>query len=265
MCNNNLKVIENLEYAGNLSSDGLESNFRYSEITADIKSFEEKIFYVLFACMVFFAVLGFAAHFIKLNYDYQSSLILKQYVRLFLLDESSVSTWYSSTLFIISSFILGVIAYAKRKTNDEFTYHWIVLSVIFLFLSIDDITQIHERLNVFHFYIGKNLFKFSWILFGTAFTLTLFLIYFRFIFELPDKIRNLFIISGILFVSGAIGFEIIGWIHTTFYFQGNLFLILISTLEETLEMLGTAVFIYALLTYVNLHLNNLKVQIDDNT
>ena len=263
MCTSNLKFIEKGESFDYLSNEDTVSTNKHSDLTSDHLITEKKIFFILTAIIGFFAVTGLAAHYIKLNIEYQNSLILKQYVRLFLLDESSINTWFSSALLLFSSILLGVISYAKRKAGDEYTTYWAVLSVIFLCLSIDDISQIHERLNLMNFYIWDKLFYYSWVIFGIAFVLILFLFYFRFIFNLPSRTKNLFILSGVLFIGGTIGFEIIGWLYKSFYFEKGFAVVIIGTLEETLEMLGTSVFIYALLKYINNHLTNFTLRIDN--
>ena len=222
------------------------------------------IFRVLTAGVVLFAFLGAIAHYLKIDPNHTNSIISKQFVRLFILDELSIPTWYSSTLLLISSLLLGVIAYLKKAANGDYVFHWTLLALIFLFMSIDDSAELHERLNFFQIYIGGIKLKYSWILFGAVFVFIVFLLYFRFIFKLPSKIRNLFILSGILFVLGAIGLELIGWTHKALFFQGKYLWIIISTLEESLEMLGTVIFIYALLKYIELHSNNLTIQIQNN-
>ena len=227
----------------------------------DIRINAGLIFKTLLAGLVFLAVMGAIAHYLRVETDYNNSLITKQFVRLFKLDELSIPTWYSTSLLLISSMLLGAIAYLKKVREEQYVFHWALLSLIFLFMSIDDAVELHERLNFFQLYIGDIRFKYSWVIFGAAFVLIIFLLYFRFLFNLPSKIRNLFLLGGILFVTGAIGFEIVGWTHRTFYFQGTYLWMMFSTLEESLEMLGTTVFIYALLKYLDLH-SNLKVKVD---
>ncbi len=60
----------------------------------------------------------------------------------------------------------------------------------------------------------------------------------------------LFVVSGVTFVSGALGVEMFGARHAEVYGKGTLFFAFISTCEEFLEMLGIVIFIYTLLTYI---------------
>ena len=68
--------------------------------------------------------------------------------------------------------------------------------------------------------------------------------------SLSKRIKNLFVTSGITFVIGAIGFELLGGRHSDLNGEDNLTYSLIYTCEEFLEMLGIVIFIYALLIYL---------------
>ena len=60
----------------------------------------------------------------------------------------------------------------------------------------------------------------------------------------------MFLISGSIFVLGAIGFELLGGRQADLYGTNNVLYSIITTSEELLEMLGIAIFIYTLLTYI---------------
>ena len=60
----------------------------------------------------------------------------------------------------------------------------------------------------------------------------------------------LFLISGSLFVLGAIGFEILGGWQEEIYGKFGIFYAICYTCEEFLEMLGVVIFNYSLLTYI---------------
>jgi len=60
----------------------------------------------------------------------------------------------------------------------------------------------------------------------------------------------LFIIAGVIFVTGAIGLD---FVSELYYQKGQLDLtyVIISTFEETQEMVGILIFIYALMSYID--------------
>ena len=60
----------------------------------------------------------------------------------------------------------------------------------------------------------------------------------------------LFIASGMTYVIGAIGFELLGALQHDLHGRNNLVYSLLYTCEELFEMLGAVIFIYTLLLYI---------------
>ncbi len=169
--------------------------------------------------------------------------------------EYNIPTSYSSVALLFSSFLLSHIAFKCKILGMPYIL-WFVLSSIFLFLSIDEVLSIHERLAVpVRDTLGTSgLLYFAWVIpYGVA-LLAFVMLYTKFLFNLPRKTMVLFLISGTLFVSGAIGFELLGGLEADLNGNDTLFYSIITTCEELLEMLGIALFIYTLLTYLNTYL-----------
>jgi hypothetical protein len=165
--------------------------------------------------------------------------------------EKNIPTLYSSVALLFSSILLALIAFNSKKLNLPYIY-WLMLSFIFLFLSIDEISSIHERLiiPVRETFKTSGFLYFAWVIpYGLALVVFIFA-YSKFLFELPKRTMILFIISGAIFVSGAIGFEMVGGSQADLYGRNNIIYSIIVTCEELLEMLGIAIFIYTLLTYM---------------
>lgn len=81
--------------------------------------------------------------------------------------------------------------------------------------------------------------------------------------SLSKRIRNLFAISGTTFVTGAIGFELLGGRQAFLYGRDNLTFAFLYTCEESLEMVGIGIFIYALLIYLAKQFEPLTVSLDE--
>jgi hypothetical protein len=126
------------------------------------------------------------------------------------------------------------------------------LSLIFLFLGLDEISAFHEKINapVRDFLNTSGIFFFAWVI---PYGLILFVFvvsYLKFLIQLPKKFMKLFIASGAIYVVGALGFELLGGWQADFFGGDTLMYAIYYTFEESLEMLGIALFIYTLLTYV---------------
>lgn len=197
----------------------------------------------------------------KLYFDHDTVYGL---VELFNFDsEKNIPTLYSSIALIIASILLLSIAFINKKYKSTYI-PWFGLSLIFLFLSIDEISSIHEGLVLPTREALKTtgIFYFAWIIpYGIA--LVIFIIaYSRFLFKLPKNIMILFLVSGAIFVFGAIGFEMLGGKQVELYGRDNIIYALFYTCEESLEMIGVAIFIYTLLTYIVNEFESIIITID---
>lgn len=90
-----------------------------------------------------------------------------------------------------------------------------------------------------------------------------------FLLELPKKARGLFILSGCLYVLGAVGFEAVGdallnQAPTEAIGESQVSFIWSYTIEEFLEMMGITIFIYAVTIYLASKNFTLRVGNDNN-
>ena len=177
--------------------------------------------------------------------------------------EANIPTWFSSTILLTSSILLATIAYSSKINGAGNVRYWGGLSVIFLFLSVDELAQLHEKMSkILRLAVNpEGIFHSPWVIAGAIFVIIFVLVYLRFFFNLPKKIKYLFFIAGTLFIGGALGFELIENIYVDTYGTDVFFAIMV-TIEELLEMAGIILFIYALFLYMSSHVENLIVNID---
>ena len=167
--------------------------------------------------------------------------------------EGNFPTFYSVLLLFTSSILLFGIS-IRQKNSESPTVLWLILGVIFVFLSLDEMTEIHETID--HSFLRVK-FNFSgylinaWVVPYSIAVFFIFLIYLKFIFKLPRRIAILFVISGAIYVLGAIGFEMIGGRQYELHGRG-IIVISLGTVEEFLEILGISIFIYSLILYISL-------------
>ncbi len=165
--------------------------------------------------------------------------------------ENNIPTLFSSLALIFCSVLLAFIASTHKKQNSSYI-PWAGLSLIFLFLSVDEIASIHERLGA-QFRIAFNtsgLLYHAWVIPYGVILVVFIIVYFRFLTRQTKSIRNLFVVSGTTYVTGALGFELLGGWQNVLYGSNNLTYSILYTCEEFLEMLGIVIFIYALLVYI---------------
>ncbi|MBL4898786.1 MAG: hypothetical protein COA42_22090 [Alteromonadaceae bacterium] len=166
--------------------------------------------------------------------------------------EKNIPTLYSSIALLFSSMLLSIIAFQSKKLDLSYI-PWFGLSFIFMFLSVDEISSIHERFTgpVKETLGVSGFLYYAWVIpYGLALVVFI-MAYSKFLFKLPRRTMIMFLISGATFVSGAVGLELLGGRQTDLYGMENITYATITTCEELLEMLGIAIFIYTLLTYMD--------------
>ncbi len=166
--------------------------------------------------------------------------------------EPSIPAWYSSVALLACCGLLALIGKFAGRTGRSFRWHWYALAVIFLLMAIDEAVMFHEMLdNALHQLLQTSgALYFSWVLPAIAFVGVLVICYRPFLWHLEPRTRWLFIAAGAIFVGGAVGMEMVaGLIHDSYGLESVAHTIS-QTIEETCEMLGIVLFIYALLDYL---------------
>lgn len=185
--------------------------------------------------------------------------------------EANVPTFFSSFLLLFASVLLFVIAWQMNQSRStvQNVKYWRFLGFCFLFLAVDEAVEFHEWLGlmtkVVLAYNFTGIFYYAWIIPYLLLLLIGFLFIRNFLFGLPPRTRNLFILSAVLFVGGAIGLEMLEArhddTHPTFGSPQTLYFAFLYSIEEVLEMIGVTLFIYALLDFMAARRNVLELRL----
>lgn len=231
-----------------------------------LKKFKpEKILIFLITISVGFFLFDFFLTYLGTRYNlWESSKAFVKFYELFgLTVETSLPTLFSIINLLFSSVLLWLIAKKICENKEEYKNYWIILSVIFLFLALDQGTGIHNVIGKFinsflNFPRGHPLY-YSWVLPYTILIIIGGLLYLKFLFSLPRGIRIGIIASGLLVVIGALGIDFVesieigkvsrnGFVHTYNFDR----IYIIASVEELMEMVGISLFNYVLLIYIAL-------------
>ena len=178
--------------------------------------------------------------------------------------EQNVPTLYSSVALLVVAVLLFIIA---RHSRLDRVYWW-VLCFAFVFLAIDETCEIHERMikPLQERWNTSGAFHYAWVIpYGIA-SLVFGLAFLRFLLRLPRKTAIQFVIGGAVFVTGAIGMEMLGGLlfeESTAAGIKPWGYWCVQTLEEALEMSGVLIFMLGLADYINSHLGGLTIRIGD--
>jgi hypothetical protein len=182
----------------------------------------------------------------RFGHDYLWGLLRQFHLN----QEANIPTWYSVSTLLFASLLLSLIGLTKYRLRDPYTAHWLCLAAIFLYLSADEGSRLHEMSEVLYprsHYSG--LFYYPWVIGGALVVLVIGLSYIKFVLRLPAGIRGLVILAGLLYVGGALGMEGVQAAFEEGHGYKNLSYDLMTGIEEVSEMAGIAVFIYALMRY----------------
>jgi len=167
-------------------------------------------------------------------------------------DEFNLPTFYMTLMLLTCSLLLVVIGESKIDFEGRYRWHWTILGIIFFYLALDEMIVLHEMTirPVRNLLNTGGLFYYAWIIPAGLFLLVLFLFYWKFLLDLKARFRRLFILSGAIYVTGAIGLEMVSGLMVSLEGEGTLRQALLSNLEESLEIFGIILFIYALFSYI---------------
>jgi len=199
---------------------------------------------VLFGALAIIALLGIAA---DVAYFY---LGLSGRVAAFfsLTAESNLPTWYASSLLFGCALLLGAIARDAFARRAPFRFHWAALTVIFVYMSLDEAVEIHEHLGDVVQGTSGVLF-FGWVIPAAAIVCALGAAYVPFLKYLDRATRRRIIVAGAIYVGGALFVELPLGYWTERHGDDNFVYALIDFVEETLELAGASLFVVALWGY----------------
>ncbi len=216
----------------------------------------KRVLLILSACITLLLVLHIVSY---INF-YTNQLSTRDFFfrKFNLSEEKNVPSIFSGLLHLTASLLLFKIATIKLKI-DKKKFFWISLGVLFLFLGLDELFRIHESVARFMTknYPTDGAFLYGWVIpYGIA-VIIIGLLYLKPLLSLPKRTMLNFVLSGSIFLIGAIGLEMAsGWYWTEYnisvedqHFTIPLFIL--YTFEELFEMLGISLFIYELWRFKN--------------
>ena len=174
--------------------------------------------------------------------------------------ELSIPNWYSSVSLLSAGILLITIARAKYAERDRWRFHWLALGVVFVGLSIDEMTRFHEMSNTAMSWVvtGHGLLYYPWVIPALIFCGVIGLSYIPFLLHIERRSAVLFLVAGAIYVGGAVGMDAVGGDLAEHFGTQSLYPHFSEYVEELFEDVGQLVFIYALLDYIRRHLPSIR-------
>lgn len=161
-------------------------------------------------------------------------------------NERTIPAYYSGLKLASISFLafLMFLLVKIKKSNLKENVVWFLLSSFFIFLSFDEISELHENLGNYFLKVfnNYNLFEqdsFMWLIFlGPIILISLFLLIY-FLWYLKKKKSFIYVLLGIISFFLVLVFEFIGGLIIK---SSSDFYKIIIILEEMMEKIGATLF-----------------------
>lgn len=166
--------------------------------------------------------------------------------------EANIPTLFSSHLLLAASALLFVVARMSRLTGDRMTRRWWILAVIFAMMSVDEIVSLHE-------YLGQRvpdvegfggIFYYQWVIPATILVILVGLYYLPLVRQVDNPHRRRIVLAGLIYIGSVIGVELAESAVASRTGDETMPYQVLAALQESGEMLGVAVFIWALLHFI---------------
>ncbi len=224
----------------NASQNTAESRARVASNQEDGGALSRPLLLVLFTVAIGLSLVGLIA---ELRYA-KGALSADVTHFLSLSAENNLPTWYATCLLFWCALRLFENGQSARAQAQPRALTWMLLAVVFLYMSLDEAAEIHEHLG--ELVEGHGLLYFSWVIPAFAFVLAVGAACVPFLFTLPRRTRYRFIAAGALYVGGALGMELPLGLWVEQHGDDNFTYAALDLLEETLELLGASFFVVAL-------------------
>jgi hypothetical protein len=163
--------------------------------------------------------------------------------------EVNIPTWFSSAQLLLL-FILSIMT-SIQIDNKHLRSFYSLMAIVFLFFSVDEVSEIHEKITKISNKLGIYLYfphaHGVWIYGYSILLIVVGLLFWKGLLAfLNENIgRKIFIIGAVTFIAGGVGLEAYGY-----YIQNSesIFSAIEVIAEESFELIGESLMIYALLS-----------------
>jgi hypothetical protein len=210
------------------------------------------LFVLLCAVIMGLVFVGAAVEWLDYRFD---APFLTMLDRMFDLDrESNVPTWVSSSLLLVASLELFAVSRTGLAHVKAYRRRWVLLGVLFVLMSLDESARLHERLGAIVMGTADEstnpLLRNGWVVVYGLALVPLAALYIRFVLAMPKRTGTLVVAAGLVYVGGALGLELLESLAQGSGERGaSVLMFFLTTAQETAEMLGVALMIFAARDY----------------
>jgi hypothetical protein len=158
----------------------------------------------------------------------------------------NLPTGYKVLALATSALLAWMIGRAAHASGDRWAARWTQLSMVIAFLTLDEVAYVHQSLASF---TGERsgILHYSWVLLYLPAALVVSVLFLPFVASLPRALRTQVVLAGLLFGGGSGGVELAKGAVVNSSGDESFTFYLTTAVSDSLEMIGLAVLIVALL------------------
>ena len=171
---------------------------------------------------------------------------------LFRLDgETNIPSAFSAMMLFSVAVQMFTAGGRERHLRRPTAWGWTLLGVIFIYLGIDEIFGLHEAF-IYASFLPRfdAFFHFRWVILGIALVVIVATVFFPFLLRLPRITAIRLFLAGAVYVTGALGFEMIGGYISEHFGERSVLYVLETTIEESLEDIGIVLALRCLILHL---------------
>ncbi|MFC0680523.1 hypothetical protein ACFFGH_22040 [Lysobacter korlensis] len=159
--------------------------------------------------------------------------------------EANLPTWWSTTLLALAGVFSAAVGIVHRATGESGAFRWAVMAVLFLAMSVDEFTRVHDRIqHAWRALFGADPFtSIEWMLILIPVALVVAVAVLLLVRPLPRVPKVLLAIGGACYVLGAVGVDALAGAGLPLLDSGTMGRFLLLNLEELGEFVGAAFFV----------------------
>lgn len=187
---------------------------------------------------IFLVVLSFIIswfyYIIRFYFGFEYALGIYPVIDMFDLDEeNTIPAWLGSSLLLIAG-TLSFFLYKQDAVENKKC--WLGISILLVFLSMDEASMVHERMEI----LAVSIFAIIFFISG-GFS------YLKFLFRLNRNVMHCIIFAAIFFVLGSVFVDSLNSPYIQKYGRDNIAYRCLATIEEGFEFTGIFLFLQGLI------------------
>lgn len=218
----------------------------HAELALSVK----RITRTMAAILVVLVIAGFTVDYFKYGLGHE----IRGVGYLFSFDEkTNFPTAFKLFGLLFSAVLLWLISSSKKAAADRYVMHWRILSLIFVYLTLDEEARLHQMLGrvVRSLVHVEGILYHGWVIIYLPLVLVFAIVYLKFFFHLQGSTRLRFFLAGVCYAGGSGGVELVkGHFEANYGGSENLGFSIIANTSDTLECVGLLIFVNVLLSYL---------------